>query len=266
MLRFALSSQACSQATCKDAFTYAAEAGYQGYHLVLGSSLKETELAEAKRASQEVGLGITSVEWVRQSQSSSDMKQELENAIEAAVALKAPKLVIGASARPVKPAEMTMYFQREAQIIGRALDSEKAQDIEVCIKIQPQTLAHDHYSSIGLLQLIDRFSAQLILDPVELCMHGADYSVTALRAIHDRLGMFVLRGAKHTTDGFEEASLSQTTLYLQQHLARLIEKDFRGFLLLGTHLPLSHHSLQDTIGEELRAATEFVREIKESQP
>jgi hypothetical protein len=154
-----------------------------------------------------------------------------------------------------------MAFQKEAQIISEVLDSDLAQDIEVCIKIQPQTLAHDHYSSIGLLQLIDQFSARMIMDPIELCKAGLDYSVTALRAISDRLGMFVLRGVRHTVDGFEDVPLSQTTLYMQEHLGRLFETDFQGFLLLGTHLPASERSPLEATRDELKAATEFLREI-----
>jgi sugar phosphate isomerase/epimerase len=259
MLRFALSSQACSQVPCKEAIALAAEAGFQGYHLILGPEMTETDLEEVKRASQEVGLEITSVEWIRQA--SSGTREELEAAIDSATVLGSPRLVIETSPRPANPAEMTMSFQREAQIISGVLDSDRAQDIEVCIKIQPQTLAHDHYSSIGLLQLIDRFSARLMMDPVELCLAGTDYSVTALRAIHDRLGMFVLRGVRHTGGGFEDVPLSCTTLYMQEHLGRLLETDFQGFLLLGTHLPASEQSLLDAIRDELKAATEFLREI-----
>jgi hypothetical protein len=99
------------------------------------------------------------------------------------------------------------------------------------------------------------------MDPAELCLGGADYSVTALRAVQDRLGIFVLRGVKHTAGGFEDVPLSRTTLYLQEHLARLVETKFQGVLLLGTHLRVAGRSVRDVIRDELRSAAEFLREI-----
>jgi sugar phosphate isomerase/epimerase len=132
---------------CKEAFAEAADAGYKGYHLVLSPekmATVETELADAKRASEEIGLGISSVEWRRQTESSTGLHEELEAAIEAAAALGAPRLVIGASSRPVNPSEMAMSIQKEADIFSEVLDSDKAQNIEVCIRMKPHTLAHDH--------------------------------------------------------------------------------------------------------------------------
>ncbi len=264
MLRFSLSSQACSQLPCKDAIALAAEAGYQGYHLILRPEVAgtvETDLAAAKQAAEEVGLGISSLEWLRQTDSSSAFEEELGDAIEAAFTIETPRLVISASPRPAKPAALATALYQEAQIISNVMDRKKAQNIEVCLGIRPQTLAHDHYSATGLLQLINQLSIRLMMDPVELCLGGADYSETALRSIQDRLGLFVLRGVRHTADGFEDVPLNQTTLYLQQHLARLMRADFQGFLLLGTHVPVAGQPVRDVIKNELRSATEFLKDL-----
>lgn len=155
---------------------------------------------------------------------------------ELARAMNCRRLILHASARPSQPRELPARLFREAQWIQELIDSSPDDPLGICIPIEPNTLAHDHFNAVGLLQRIDRFDVQIVFDPAELYAARADFTDKAVRAVEDRLGVFILRDFRSEAGKPLPARLAEGAVDWRPLLQRLTQIRFEGPVVVGTHL------------------------------
>jgi sugar phosphate isomerase/epimerase len=253
-MKFSLSTRTVPALSPRERIRLCAETGYDalcldGAFLPWDSSRRSAE--EVRAAATEARIEIAAYDpglgRFAESNDASAILEKVRAAAELAKAMNCRRLVLHVSARPSQPRELLSRMKEEAQRIRELIDALSGESLDVCLPIEPGTLAHDHFAAVGLLQWVDRFDAQLVFDAAELYAARADFTDRALRSVEDRLGVFLLRDFRFGDSGPVAEPLTKGIMDWLPHLQRLAQIHFDGPVVLGSHLPVG-------AGEDVRKA------------
>jgi len=241
LVRFTLSTRVTSALSPREFVELAVDAGYSA--LLPDAALlpwdSPTGAAEELGACA-AGSGIEicaydpGVGRLAESGPSPDAIDRARSAAGLAGAMGCRRLILPASARPTQPRELPACLAEEARSIRELIDSLSGPALDICIPFEINTLAHDHFGAVGLLQCIDRYNVQIVFDVAELFAARVDSPDKALRGVEDRLGLFVLRDFRSEEGTPVPERLTKGTVDWQPLTQRLTQVTFDGPVVIGT--------------------------------